>query len=48
MYGARPLKRFLQSKVETLIAKRMITTDLKPRTNLVVDYNGSELTISDH
>ena len=30
VYGARPLKRYLQSKVETLIAKTMIANDLQP------------------
>ena len=43
VYGARPLRRFLQSKVETAIAKAIISRDLRPRTHLVVDYNGREL-----
>lgn len=45
VYGARPLKRFIQSKVETLIARRIITADLKPRTVLTVDYDGNRLTV---
>ena len=45
VYGARPLWRFLQSKVETAIAKAIISRDLRPRTHLVVDYNGRELTV---
>ena len=45
VYGARPLRRFLQSKVETAIAKAIISRDLRPRTHLVVDYNGRELTV---
>ena len=44
VYGARPLKRFLQSKVETLIAKKMIAGDIAPRSTIVVDYNGQTLT----
>jgi ATP-dependent Clp protease ATP-binding subunit ClpB len=44
-YGARPLKRFLQSKVETLIARKMIAEDLEPGTKLVVDYDGTKLTV---
>lgn len=47
VYGARPLKRFLQSKVETLIAKQIITADLKPRTTLTVDYDGDKLTVAE-
>jgi len=36
-FGARPLKRFLQSKVETLIARRIIAADVKPGDVLTVD-----------
>ncbi|WOC33386.1 MULTISPECIES: ATP-dependent chaperone ClpB [Caproicibacterium] len=44
VYGARPLKRFLQSKVETLIAKKMIAGDLAPRSTIRIDYDGKQLT----
>ena len=44
VYGARPLKRFLQSRVETLIARMIIGQDLAPRTRIVVDYDGAQLT----
>lgn len=37
VYGARPLKRFIQSNVETLIAKKIIAGNLKPNNVLVVD-----------
>jgi len=46
VYGARPLKRFMQRAVETLIARKLIAEDVKPRTVLNVDYNGSKLLIS--
>ena len=46
IYGARPLKRFMQRAVETLIARKIIAEDVQPRTELTVDYNGSELVIS--
>ena len=36
-FGARPLKRYLQSKVETLIARRIIAADVKPGDILTVD-----------
>ncbi len=39
VYGARPLKRYLQSKVETLVAKRIIAADVKPGDELVVDVD---------
>ena len=45
VYGARPLKRFLQSKVETLVAKLIIASDLKPRTLLAVDCQDGKLVI---
>ncbi len=44
VYGARPLKRFVQSKVETLIGKLIISKDLEPDTNIVIDYDTRELT----
>jgi len=47
IYGARPLKRFMQRAVETLIARKLIAEDVKPRTTLNVDYDGSRLLISD-
>ena len=43
MYGARPLKKFLQSRVETLIARKIISEDIAPDTVITVDFNGNEL-----
>ena len=43
-YGARPLKRFLQSKVDTLIARLIIRDDPAPETNILIDYDGHNLT----
>ncbi len=37
VYGARPLKRYIQSHVETLVARRIIAADVKPGSNMVVD-----------
>jgi len=39
VYGARPLKRFLQSRVETLIARRIIAADVAPGQVLTVDVD---------
>ncbi len=47
IYGARPLKRFLQSKVETLLARKIISSDLSMGTVLTVDYNGSDLYVKE-
>ncbi len=42
-YGARPLKRFLQRKMETLIARKLIADDIAPGTTLKVDFDGEKL-----
>ena len=47
IYGARPLKRFMQRSIETLIARKLIAEDVQPRTVLTVDYDGEKLVISD-
>ena len=39
VYGARPLRRFLQQKVETLLARRIIEGGLTPGADLTVDYD---------
>ena len=45
VYGARPLKRFLQTKVETMLARMIIADDLAPGTHLEVYMDGSALAI---
>lgn len=39
VYGARPLKRYVQRHIETLIAKKIIQEDLEADTVLTVDVN---------
>ena len=46
VYGARPLKRFIQSNVETVIAKKIIASAVKPNDVLVVDAINGELLVS--
>ena len=46
IFGARPLRRFLQRKVETLIARTLIAQEIMPFSTFVVDYNGEELTVN--
>ena len=43
-YGARPLKRLIQSKVETLVAKKIIADDPAPGTVIEIDYDGQKMT----
>jgi len=45
LYGARPLRRFLQSNVETALARKMIAEDLRPDTDLTVDVADGKLII---
>ena len=40
IYGARPLKRYLQSEIETLIARKIIAEDISPDSEITVDYDG--------
>ena len=45
-YGARPLKRLVNNKLETLIAKKLINNKIKPNTIVNVDYINNELKVS--
>ena len=45
VYGARPLKRFVQKKLETLIAKKILTQEILTNSQVVIDCNNDELYI---
>ncbi len=45
IFGARPLKRFLQRKVETLIARKLIAEEVQPFSTFIVDYKAGELKV---
>ena len=45
VYGARPIKRFIQSRVETLIAKAIIQGRYAEGSTLTVDYDGTALVL---
>ncbi len=45
VYGARPLKRFVQKKLETLIAKNILANKILPNTTITVDCKDDELFI---
>ncbi len=44
-YGARPLKRYLQKNVETLVAKSILGGTLRAGDTITLDYDGSQLFI---
>ena len=45
VYGARPLRRFVQHGVETLIGRKIIADEVQPGAELRVDYDGTELLV---
>ena len=45
-YGARPLKRFVQKKLETLIAKEILMEKILPNTTVVIDCKDNELKLA--
>ncbi len=44
-YGARPLKRFVQKKLETLIARKILSNEIMPNSTVKVDCKDNELFI---
>ena len=44
-YGARPLRRYLQHTVETLLAKRIVKGDITPNTTLTVSVQNGALIV---
>ena len=45
IYGARPLRRYLQHTVETLISKKIIADQVEPGSRITVDCQNGELTV---
>ena len=43
LYGARPLRRYLQSSVETLLARAILSGDIAAGSTLTVDVENDEL-----
>ncbi len=46
-FGARPLKRFIQDSVETLVAKKLLSNDIDAGSTITVDEDNGELKIKD-
>jgi ATP-dependent Clp protease ATP-binding subunit ClpB len=44
-YGARPLKRYIQSRVETAIGKAILKNDYAPGTTITVDTQNGEYVV---
>ena len=45
VYGARPLKRFIQQKLETLIARKILEQVVVPNSEVFINCENNELTI---
>lgn len=43
VYGARPLKRFVTKKLETLIAENILKQEIKPSSKVNIDYKNNQL-----
>ena len=41
-YGARPLRRAVQSKIEDMLSEKIIDGDVKPGSKITVDYENGE------
>ena len=46
VYGARPLKRYIQSTLETMLAKKIIADEIEPYSTVKIDCVDNELTIN--
>ena len=46
LYGARPIKRFIQNNLETLIARYILSHELELGDRIYVDSDGTDLTVS--
>ena len=45
IYGARPIKRFIQNKVETTIANKIISQEVDTKSKYLVDYQNDEVVV---
>ncbi len=45
-YGARPIKRFIQHDVETIIAKMIIEETMKPNVPYIIDYKDNKVLVN--
>ena len=45
-YGARPLKRLVKNKLETILAKKLINNEIKPNTTINVDFINNEIKVA--
>ena len=44
-FGARPLKRFIQANIETMIARALLSNEIKPKSTIVIETQNEEFEI---
>ena len=45
-FGARPIKRFISKNIETLIASKIISEEIKPNSKVLLDYKNNQIVIT--
>ncbi len=43
VYGARPLKRYIQKNVETLVGRMILAGEVSTQSTVILDYDGNKL-----
>jgi len=43
IYGARPLKRFVKKKLETMLAEKILKQEILPKSKILIECNNNEL-----
>ena len=46
VYGARPLKRFVKKKLETLIAEKILNQEILPMSKILIDCKENKLIVA--
>ncbi|WP_339029415.1 ATP-dependent Clp protease ATP-binding subunit [Spiroplasma endosymbiont of Cantharis nigra] len=45
-YGARPIKRYIERNIETLIARAIVSSEIEPKRNYVIDVKNNNFVLS--
>lgn len=45
VYGARPLKRFIQKNIETAISKKILSGEIRDHQKIIIDFSDNQLII---
>ena len=45
IYGARPLKRYMQGKLETMLARKLVAGEILPGDTIAVEAEAGELVV---